>query len=280
MPAKRTSVNAALALAAAALAAWLVFKPAPEPAQSAALLAVDPVAVDRIRLQRAGLPPLELERAASGWRLAAPIAARADPIKVERLLELARARPTATFPAENLAQYELQSPLAELALGAATLAFGMVNPVTSQQYVLARGQVHAVSPRYFAALPLTADDLISRALLAPGETLTAIELPGVSARRGENGWSLDVPSAAASRDDVNVWVDRWRHAIAAAAEALDHAAEPRAGGALVLEGGRRAPIAVERVEAGVLVTRLDERVRYRFPPDIGAAMLTPPEPER
>lgn len=156
----------------------------------------------------------------------------------------------------------------------------MVNPVTNQQYVLARGQVHALSPRHFATLPLTADDLLSRALLAPGETLTAIELPGASARRGEAGWSLDGTSAPVSRDELNVWVDRWRHAIAAAAEALGDAAGPRADGALVLEGGRRAPIAVERVEAGVLVTRLDERVRYRFPPDVGAAMLTPPEPER
>ncbi|HSO07592.1 MAG TPA: DUF4340 domain-containing protein [Pelomicrobium sp.] len=280
MPSARTAVNAGLALLAAALAAWLVFKPTPGQEQSAALLVVDAAAVDRIRLQRAGLPPLELARVGGDWRLTAPIAARADAIKVERLLEVARARATATFPAEELAQYDLQPPAAELALGAATLAFGMLNPVTSQQYVLAGDRVHAVSPRHFAALPLTADDLISRALLAPGETLTALELPGVSARRGEAGWSLDGAPAAMSRDDINVWVDRWRHAIAADAAALDKAADPRADGALLLEDGRRAPIAVERSDAGVFVTRIDERVRYRFPPEVGAAMLTPPEPER
>lgn len=270
----RTLVNAGLALLVAALAAWLAFRPAP-PA-TAPLLDLDPAAVTRVRVERAGLPALAIERNGGAWRLTAPVAARADEIKVARLLAAATARATATYPAENLAQYELQPPAAVLTLDERRIAFGLVNPITSQQYVLAEGRVHAVSPRHFAALPLAAGDLVSRALLAADETLAGIELAGVTARRGDGGWSLAGAPADLSRDEINVWVDRWRHAIAADAEALGDAPPASANAALTFADGRRAPLAVTRAEAGVFVTRMDERVRYRFPADVGAAMLTPP----
>ena len=276
MAATRTAINAALALVVAALAAWLLLRPQAQSPPAQPLAEIDPAAAQHIRLERAGLTPLEFARDGGHWRLTAPVAARADDHKVERLLEVTRARATATFPAQDLAQYELESPAASLAVDGRAIAFGMVNPVTSQQYVLAGGAVHAVSPRYFAALPLDAADVISRTLLAPGETLAGIELPGVAARRGADGWTLAGAAAGLSRDDLNVWVDRWRHAIAAEADALAAGDDPRAGAALVLEDGRRVDLALERSPAGVLVTRLDERVRYRFPADVGAALLTPP----
>lgn len=276
--ATRTAINAALALLVGALGAWLLLRPDPGPAPAPALMAIDLAAVQRIRLERAGLPPLEFARAGGRWRLEQPVAARADDLKVERLLEATRARATARFPAQDIGQYELDPPAAVLAVDGQPIAFGLVNPVTSQQYVLAGGAVHAISPRHFAALPLTAGDVISRELLGPGEVLTAIELPGAAAQRGADGWTLANAPDGLSRDDLNVWVDRWRHAIAAAADAAGAAgAEPGADGTLTLEDGRRVQLALERSSTGVFVTRLDERVRYRFPPDVGEALLTPPD---
>lgn len=272
----RTRVNVALALLVAGLAAWLLLKPSAETPAARPVLDLDPASVSRIRVERAGLPALALERARGSWRITSPVAARADAHKVERLLETARARGLASFPAEDLGRFELQPPAATLTLDDRAVGFGMLNPVTSAQYVLAGGAVHAISPKYYAALPLTADDVISRTLLAPGETLTGIDLPGIAARRGENGWTLDTPAPDLSRDDVNIWVDRWRHAVAAEAGALGTAPDPHANAALMLEDGRRVELAVERAPANVFVTRLDERVRYRFPPAVGAALLTAP----
>jgi hypothetical protein len=272
----RTPINAALALLVAALGAWLFFKPAPETPVALAVLNFDPAAATRIRLERTGLPTLELTRKQDAWRLDAPVTARADADKVAQLLETARARSATTLPAEQLGRYELAPPAATLTVDDHAIAFGMLNPVTSQQYVLAGGSVHTISPKYYAMLPLAAGDLMSRALLAPGETLTGIVLPGLSARQGSSGWALDAPAAGLSADEVNVWADRWRHAVAAAAAALETPADPPANAALTLEDGRRVELAVEQTPKDVFITRLDERVRYRFAPDAGAALLSGP----
>jgi hypothetical protein len=273
---RSTWLNALLGLVVAALAAWVYFKPAPGGPVEHPLAALEPSTVGSIVIERTGEPTIAAERKQDGWFVTAPIRARGNETRIQQVLEIAQARSAHRYPAADLARFELVEPQARLTLGKQSFSFGMVSPVTREQYVLAGGSVYAVSPRYGAALPASAADLASLRLLGPAEVPVRFEMGTFSIAQRDGGWRLEPAAADLSQDDLVGWVEAWRHASAVRVE-LHGTVKPAADDVqITLKDGRQIVLGVLSRAPEVTLVRADERLKYQFRGAVAQRLLAPP----
>lgn len=273
---------AALFAVVGALGAWVYLKPAPREAELHALSTLKPGDVKRMRLERfdaaqAGAAPaaIMLERQNEGWRMSAPIAARADGFQIERLLAILDARSPARYAAADLARYGLDQPSARLTLEGETFAYGAVNTMTREQYVLTRDTVYAIPLVQHTTLPRDADALISRALFAPAETPVRFVLPDFTMTLRDAAWALEPSAEALSADERNAWADAWHNATAIRA-ARAAGATPVSEIKVELKDGRTLTLGVLQREPDLVLLRADEGIEYHFLASNAKRLLSPP----
>lgn len=276
--AARVWLNLLLLAAALALGLALALAPREAPSLAYRLSQLEASQVDRVHIARVRLPPMELRRTEQGWRVAAPVDARAAPVKVERMLALLTAQSRERLEAIQLERYDLAPPSLTVTLGRQSFGFGLVNPVTGQQYVLTGNAVYLISPRYAAAFPLAVEEILTRELFAPDEQPVVIELPGLRVALENGRWQVDPPREGVSQDEVNRWVDRWRHALATASEVARDGNPIEERALIRLTDGRTVELAIESRNPELVLLRRDEGLRLRFSPEVGRAMLAPPGP--
>ena len=253
-------LNLLLLAVVLALAAVAAHRP-PREATPPALSTVKPAAVAHVALRRPGRPPIELRRREDGWWIDAPFKARADEFQVLRLLSVLQARPLSELPAADLQRYELDLPRAVLDIDGVSYAFGATNPVTHEQYLRVRDRILAVEPRHGAALPLHPQALIRRVLLEPDERPVAVLLPQVMVRKVEGRWQRQPAAGDLGGDDLQVYVNRWREAAAAAAEPHDGRAAV-AQIRLELEDGRSVVFGILQYSPQLVLWRPDNGLQY------------------
>src|SRR5262245_28047243 len=207
-------LNALLALVVIALSAFVYFKPGGDTGRDYLLTRLKASEVTVIRIERAGNAPMMLEKKAGTWFVTAPFAGRADPLRVQRILEIAEARSTTRFAATDLARYELNAPQLHLSLNGQSFDFGMVNSLTREQYVLTENAVYPVSLRYGSALPGRPPDLLDKRLFSSDEVPARVELKDYAIFRQDGKWMLSPPGSELSQDDYQRWIDGWRNASA------------------------------------------------------------------
>lgn len=271
-------LNAVLAAAVAALGALVYFMPAREGAVEFPVSTLAAAQVKAIRIERAGAVPVLLEKREAGWFIAAPFAARAEASRVERLLEIVGAKAASRLPAADLARFGLARPEASMTVDGQTFAFGMVNAVTREQYVLSGGAVYVLPPYFGSALPASAADLASRQLFGPAEAPARFELEEFTVEQRDGRWTLSKPSGGLSQDDLIRWVDAWRLASALRVE-------PHAGSRapekieVQLRSGARITLGVLAREPELVLVRSDEGLVYRLGAASAQRLLSPPGSE-
>lgn len=227
-----------------------------------------------LTLTRPGQPAITLERRDAQWQITAPLKARADEFQVLRMLTILEAQPTAQLPATDLARFDLQPPAARLIIDEVEYAFGGINTVTREQYVMRGDTVYVVGLRHGAALPANVAALVRRVLLAEQEQPVAIALPEFSLRQNDGRWTL-TPAADTSQDDLQRYIDQWRHASAAQAEPYDNRpslAEIR----ITLRDGAVLDLGVLQRTPQLVLWRRDTGLQYLFLEAAGRALLTRP----
>jgi hypothetical protein len=141
----RANLLAALLVAALGLVVWL--EPGLERgATLASLTELSPAAARSLRLFRGNDLVMGLELTEQGWQLNAPVAGVADNERVRELLGLLRTPSLRRFtvPPERHAEFGLESPEFILEVDGVPIAFGGLDPVSQQRYVLYAGEVHLV----------------------------------------------------------------------------------------------------------------------------------------
>lgn len=267
-------INAALAAAVAALALFLYLKPhsgAPE----FKLATLQASAVNRIRVEIAGQPPIVLERRDGDWFLSAPLTARADMFRVQRLLTLLDAKAKDRLPATGLARFDLNEPYAKVTLNDQSFSFGAVNQMSNEQYMLTEGGVYLVGLSYGAALSRDALAFVSKQLFSPDEAPAGFEFKDFKLAQRDGKWELAPASGNLSQDDIIRWVDEWRLATALA---VNSAAErkPLATIKVRLKNGVDVLLAVVQREPGLVIARDDQKLEYQFSSAVAQRMLSPP----
>jgi len=268
-------VNALLALAVSALGLFVAYRPGSDAPTAHRLSRLEATSAQRIALERKGDPRVVIERRRGGWYITAPLEARADPFQVERLLAILEATARHRLPVHDLARYELEAPLTRLAIDGESFSFGAVNSVTREQYVLAGETVYAVSPRYGAMIPTNLSQLVGKQLFAEGEVPVRLEFRDFTVARESDGWRVSPAREHMSQDDVQRWLDAWRHASALRAEASS-GDKPSETIRIALENGKRVQIDVVQTAPELVLARSDEKIRYHFPAQTAKRLLASP----
>src|SRR5262249_11788167 len=100
-------LNALLACAVAALAGSAYLKPRTGVAREYAVAPAATGEARSIRIERPDAAPIVLEKREGGWAMTAPLAARADELRVQRLLAIPGAKASSRLAATDLARFEL-----------------------------------------------------------------------------------------------------------------------------------------------------------------------------
>ena len=267
-------LNLALLAAVIALALFAYHKPQKkEPEHKLSMLKAGEAKT--IKVEIAGSAPLLLERTATDWKLTAPVAARADSFQIQRLLEILDATSKDRFPAMGLARYELNEPPARVTINQQAFAFGTINEMSREQYVLTQDGIYPLALRYGAALPKNALQLVSRQLFAPDEAPIAFELSEFRLALEDGKWQLAPPAADLSQDDVNRWVDEWRLATALAVQPASKR-KPLTTVKFKLKNGSEIAVAVLQREPQLVLARNDQGFEYQFVGDAAKRLLAPP----
>ncbi|WP_295882942.1 DUF4340 domain-containing protein [uncultured Thiohalocapsa sp.] len=184
--ARRWLINLALLALLGALA-LLVRLDLREAARDTQLTDLIPAAIERITLQRAGEPPIRLEREGTDWRMLAPHAVPADTAAVTRLLPVAQAQVARTLPAAglDLAELGLAAAALSITLDGLQLRFGGTEPVAGLRYVQVGDMVHLIEDRFLPRLMTPVTALVSRQLLPPAFSPGLGDLDGAPLTAGQ-----------------------------------------------------------------------------------------------
>lgn len=267
-------INVALLAAVAALALFLYLRPQRgEP--EFRLTPLTSSAVNRIRVEIAGQPPVVLERKDVDWIISAPFAARADLFQVQRLLMLLDAKAKERFPATGLARFDLNEPYARVTLNDQSFSFGAVNQMSREQYVLTQDGIYLVGLSYGAAVPKDALQFASKQLFGPDEAPAAFEFKEFKLARRDGKWELSPAGGELSQDDINRWVDEWRLATALA---VNTASGRKALATIKVKrkDGSDLELAVVQREPDLVLARGDQKLEYQFSAEVGRRLLAPP----
>ncbi len=275
----RWLLNIGLALLVGVLVLLVLYKPgANKEAQGTPLTTLTADAIQRIRLVRPGQPEVVLEKSGEDWRLITARLARANNFRVNELLRLTATPVSTRFPAvsADLGKYGLDRPLATLFLNDAEIRFGGMHPLDSQLYVLHAGQVQLIPVSVFRAVSAPLQDFFSTSLLEDNNRLLEFKFPAFRLKQNEQGaWARTPGLKGLGSDQVNRFVDEWRHA--RALSATPHGGKPvKERVRLTVADGDRQRV----IEFGVLaykpefiLYRKDENLDYRFPEETGARLL-------
>ncbi len=235
-----------------------------------------------MRVQRKGKTLAVLEKRGNEWFMTEPLKAPADSFQVLRLLAVLEAKSATQYPSSpphELAKFELDAPQTELIINDQRFAFGAINTVTREQYVLTQNQVFPVEPRFGAAMPANANALLRRSVLAPGDTPVRFEFGGFSVATDEKKWSTTPPAGDISQDDYNRWVAQWREGSALRSEIAD-SRNPDREIFIVLKDGAKVTLGLVQTEPELVVRRADLGLQFVFVGDVGKQMISPPAPRK
>jgi hypothetical protein len=275
----RWLLNIGLTLLVGTLVLLVLYKPgAKKEAEGTPLTALTADAIQRVRLVRPKQPDIVLEKNGEDWRLTAPRRARANNFRVNELLRLAATRVSTRFPvaSADLGKYGLDQPLATLFLNDAEIRFGGMHPLDNQLYVLHDGQVQLIPTSVFRAVSAPLSDFLSTSLIEDKAKLLAFKFPAFGLKQNEQGaWTRTPELKDLGSDQVNRFVDEWRHARALSTAA--YSGKPvKERVTLTLADGDQQRV----LEFGVLaykpefiLYRKDENLEYSFPEETGTRLL-------
>lgn len=273
-------VNAVLGVIVAALALWMTLKPGEPEKPGIALSALKRDAVKKIRIAPRELPEFVLEREGNRWVQTQPFRARTDESQSGRLLDLLAATAKSKLEAKDLARFDLDKPFARVHFDDQEFAFGSLNTLTNEQYVMTGNAVYLVSPVFGYGLPTRPEGLASRMLLADDELPTKYELPGGTLESKDGKWVLSpAPAEAPSQDDLARWAESWRYASSLATQPAP--ADPKGERArIVTRAGKTIDFVVASRTPNFVLVRMDEKLLYVFPAETAAKMLQAPPAAR
>lgn len=269
----------ALFACVAALGLFVWLKPPKEQNAVTPVTAIKSADVQTLRIQRKGVTLASLAKRGNEWFLTDPVQAPADSFQVLRLLAVLDAKSASQFPATNASKFELDAPQAAIFVNDQRFAFGAINNVTREQYLLTQNGIFTVEPRLAAAIPANPNALLRRSLFAPGDIPERFEFETFTVATDGNKWGTTPPAADISQDDYNHWVAQWREGSALRSTVADTNPAMREI-AVTLKGGTKVTLAVVKAESELVIRRSDIGLQFVFTGDIGKQMLSPPAARR
>lgn len=167
---RRRWINLGLLGLAVGLAALAWFDPGREQPIIPPLLgmvATDPI--KRIEVLRADQEALAFERREGRWRMTAPHSGWANPVLINRVLEVAAVRCPLQYPAAELDRpaLHLEPPRLRLRLDDREILFGATTPTDGLRYLQVGATVHLCPDRLYPLLTSAAAGFLTSAIESP-----------------------------------------------------------------------------------------------------------------
>lgn len=272
--------NLLLVALVTALALYAIYQPNPQDEiKRFEISTLGKAAVTKIVIEPKGAPRIELSKQGDDWMLVQPFAARADRNQVDRMLDLLAARSNEKLAASELQRFDLDAPAMRVTFNDKSIAFGTVNPVTQDQYVLSGDGVYLLAPYFRSLIPEDGKRLLTHALLRPGEKPVAFALPGFSVQQENGKWAMTPAPASEqdrlSQDDFNRWVDDWT---LASSLLTQPSGDQQAGEwiELRLADGKTLRLGILQREPELALARSDEKLSFYYSAETAKRLLSAP----
>ena len=278
---KRLTLNITLAVVIIVLALLVIFEPGKDKApELPKLTSLTSDTIQRVTIERAGRNTLAFEKQTDGWRITQPLQLRANEFRVAGVVNAAQAPSHARFPqvGRDLKQYELDTPKIKLTLDGQLIEFGGVNPLDNRRYVRVGDTIHLIADDIFPRANADAAGFVSTALVPEhAQELTEIKLPQMTVQRDKDSgkWTVTPPVAGLSADDINKFVDEWRHAQALQVSAYN--GTPTGEHVTLTFTGSTSPLSFELLSSkdnDLILGRKDAGVMYQFIAEARQRMFT------
>ncbi len=175
---RRRWINLGLLGLVAGLTALALFEPGRKsPGVIAPLLELAPARIERIEVLRADQEALAFEQRDGRWRMTAPHSGWANPVLINRVLEVAAMRCPLQYPAAELdrpALY-LEPPRLRLRLDNQEIRFGATTPTDDLRYLQVGATVHLCPDRLYPLLTSAAAGFLTSAIESPESPATKVE---------------------------------------------------------------------------------------------------------
>jgi hypothetical protein len=258
-----------------ALGLFVWLKPPKTEATTYALSPLKSADARTLRVLRKGKTLAVLEKRKAEWFMTEPLKAPADDFQMLRLTGILEAKGSLQYPPSDLAKFELDAPQTEIIINDRRFAFGAINAVTGEQYVLSQNQIYPLDLRYGAAVPADASSLLRRSVFAPDDAPVRFEFSTFTVENDTKKWNTAPASGDLSQDDYNRWVAQWREGSGLRAEVADK--RKAAGEILVtLKDGRKISLDVLQTTPELVLRRADLGLQFVFTGDVGKLMISPP----
>lgn len=285
---KRWLINLGLLLLIAAIVTFLYLRPQPEvegPRQQeiSSLKLAD---ISSVQIEFPARAPVSFEKIDGYWHLTQPYQTRADQPTVQRIMSIVAAASTEKFPADNLEKFGLDQPKLKLKLDEHEFLFGTYNPVSSEQYVAHQGAVYLLAPIYSETAATQVVEMIDKKPLKPTEKIAGFDFSHLEQWEDtrlnvdlvDGKWKVSAENAKPEQDEMNEWLDlTWLQSSARLVEPYKPDYKTTYPSFEVkLEGGGKVHFDKMQEAPELMLGRPDEGLIYRYPNDIGFAMLNPP----
>lgn len=210
----RLWLNLVLLVSIAVLAAFVYFKPGiHKPRPSAILTTLQAADINSIKIERVGMPAVELARTGSGWQMIAPLKLRADQYLVKALLDSLHTDVSSSFPAiqTNLGKYGLDPPRLRLWLNTTEFDVGDTEPIHNNRYVKSGDTVLLTDSLLYYRSNHTPLWWASKRLLPEGAHVIGLQLPNTTLTLKNGKWQLAPANPAISSDAIQTLVDNWKN---------------------------------------------------------------------
>ena len=272
-------VLGALSICVIALGLFVGLKP-PAPASiTYAISAIKAADARTLRVLRKAVTLAALEKRGADWFLTEPVKAPADNFQVLRLLAVLDAKGTKLLDASDAAKFELDTPQAELVINHQRFAFGAINNVTREQYVISNQRVLPLQMNFGAAIPTNVNALLRRSVLAAGDSPSRFDFGAYAIVNDGKKWISKPLTSDLSQDDYNHWVAQWREGSALRSEIVDQQqalAAPLREVFITLNDGTRIPLSILQIEPELILRRADIGLQFVFTGDVGRQMMSGP----
>lgn len=201
---------------------WLSQREQAPEEEAATLSTLETEDIELIQIAREGKVNLRLERQQSQWILTAPFNARANPTRVNLLLSLLKAPVHGEFqPMDEAAlqQFGLSDPEVILSMNNEQFAFGGVESISENRYVLHQGMIFLVQDDVTPLLTASAGSFVDNRLIAETSRLNRLSIPStldsddrINLSLQDGQWQSD--NVELSADAMKMLADSWQHAYA------------------------------------------------------------------
>ncbi len=232
-----------------------------------------------LRVLRKGKMLATLQKHGTDWFLTEPVKAPADNFQILRLLAVLDAKGTRLLDASLLAKYELDNPQAELVINDQRFAYGAINTVTREQYVMSNQQVMPVQLSFGAAIPADVSALLRRSVLAAADAPSRFDFGSYAIANDGKKWITTPIASDLSQDDYNHWVARWREGSALRSEIVDQRlalATAQREVFITLNDGAKIALGIMQLEPELIVRRSDIGLQFVFTGEVGRQMMSAP----